>query len=149
MERTLTDAATAKQRLTWALGGKPTLTDEQLDELVEDARSTVDGVDVWTGGALNGSAALGWAWKSALTADQYDVAGGSGKSLTRSQWHAHCRRMAAAYTAGSLSVIAQNRSQDGGIGSIALTTETATAYPPVETTVSTLPPELRGVTING
>ncbi|MGB3330697.1 MAG: hypothetical protein WBA46_17175 [Thermomicrobiales bacterium] len=148
MERTLTDAATAKQRLSWSLAGKPVLTDEQIDELVADARSTVDGVDVWTGSALNESAALGWAWKSALTADQYDLAGGSGKSLTRSQWHAHCRRMTAAFTSGSLSVIAGNR-QQGGLESIGLTTETATVYPPAETTTSTLPPELRGVTING
>ena len=83
-----------------AIGSKPTLSVGQVDILMDVAES--DGV--YTSASLTKAAALGWEWKSGIVADQYDIGGGNGKYLTRSQWFEMCSRMAADYRNGTKSV---------------------------------------------
>lgn len=148
-ERLISDPELAARLLGYALGGRPALPESQMTDLVDLAKTTIDGEEVYTRSRLNEAAALGWSWKAALTADQYDVAGGNGKSLTRSQWWDHCRRMGDAYVTGTMDVIAGSN-RGAGIGSLGLTTETAEVYPrPAVKRLTTLPPEMEGVVING
>lgn len=114
----LTDEAQAERLLRSALGGDPALTTEQIDDLMQIAVSlnNVTFAAEYTGANLNRAASLGWQWKSSLTANQYDLAGGGGKSLDRSQWFDHCMAMAAGYAAGTFSVLGTPRRS--GIGMI-------------------------------
>lgn len=119
----ITDPATAERLLRNALGGKPELTAEQVADLMTIAASDVDGETVYTGPGLNKAAALGWSWKSALQASQYDLGGGQGRTLDRSQWFAHCEHMRSLYASGAASVIGDDVApRRSGIGSIGLTT---------------------------
>ena len=120
-----TDALTARYLLEQALAmtTKPTLTSVQVDALMTLASST----DADTGGtvyeatALDAAAAKGWEWKQGMVSDQYDLGGGPGRTLTRSQWFAHCDAMATSYASGRKSVAGIPR-RGGGIGTITLTT---------------------------
>lgn len=124
---TLTDAALARRRLEAALamGTKPTLSSTDVDDLLMQAASTdADGNTVYTGEALNAAAASGWAQKAGMTSDQYDMGGGPGKTLDRSQWQATCERLAEKYSMGRLNVLA-TVTRRRGIGSVGLTTSLA------------------------
>ena len=120
-----TDATTARYLLEQALAmtTRPTLDAAQVDALMMFAAST-DAVTlgtVYTAASLDAAAAKGWEWKTGLVSDQYDLGGGNGRTLTRSQWFDHCERMANAYATGRKSV-ADSPRRAGGIGTIELTT---------------------------
>lgn len=111
---------TARKLLERAVGmtGKPVLATADIDLLLELAVS--DGV--YTSQALNRAASTGWDWKSALTADQYDLGGGSGKYLTRNQWFQQCMAMSEAYRNGSKTVDGiPGTNRPRGFGVIAIT----------------------------
>lgn len=130
-----TDAAFARRMLERAIAheSKPTLTVEAVDDLMQiAARTTDDGGVVYTASSLNSAAATGWNWKAALTADKYDLGAGNGRTLTQSQWHAHCRAMALAYSRGEMDVLNGTTVSGSGksrIGSVGLTTSVAVAAP--------------------
>lgn len=126
---TVEDAALAERLLVAALGGEPSLSASQIADLMLLASEEEDGVVVYPARRLQSAASLGWQWKSALTADKYDLGGGQGKSLTESQWFDHCMRMGAAYATGQMSVVG-DLAFPGGISSIKLTTGLAPADPP-------------------
>lgn len=115
----ITDRDRAERLLSNALGGKPELSAAQMADLLDLARDpeAEDGEDQWSAARLNSAVVTGWGWKAALTAPQYDLGAGSGKTLDRSQWFDHCHRMAAAYASGQLSV-AGGRVRRGGLRSI-------------------------------
>lgn len=125
------NAVTARALLedALALTTKPTLTTAQVNRAFSLASSLdIDGVTVrYTATDLNRAAAWGWNVKAGLTSDQYDLKGGQGKELTRDQWFQHCMTMAARYGSGAMSVTGVSTAR-GGIGSIALTTETSREY---------------------
>jgi hypothetical protein len=121
---TLIDALLARRMLERALAPatKPTLAVTDIDDLMTMAASTdANGNTVYTDAKLNAAAARGWSWKAGLTSDQYDLGGGSGIKLDRSQWNKHCREMAAEYRNGTMSVAGEPR-RGGGFGTIAVTT---------------------------
>lgn len=96
-------------------GSTPELEDEQIEQLVSLAMPTGEG----TSETLQRAAIVGWGWKSALLANQYDLKAASGASLTRHQWFDHCIQMAAAYRSGALSVDGEtigNDLDDAGFG---------------------------------
>jgi hypothetical protein len=118
------DAVTARALLedALALTSRPTLSPEQVDRafglaetLDEDGESIVYPAD-----ALDRAAAWGWGIKAGLTADMYDLGGGPGRTLDRSQWHAHCKSMQRDYASGVLSVVPRLISRRSGLGSIEL-----------------------------
>ena len=125
-----TDATTARYLLEQALAmtTRPTLDAAQVDALMMFAAST-DAVTlgtVYTAASLDAAAAKGWEWKQGLVSDQYDLGGGAGKTLDRSQWFDHCMRMAAGYADGTFSVLGGGGNVAGstspkGIGVISLT----------------------------
>jgi len=125
------NAVTARALLedALALATKPTLTTAQVDRAFALASSLdTNGVTVlYTAANLNRAAAWGWNVKAGLTAAQYDLGGQGGSSLTRSQWHDHCRNMAMLYGAGAMSVTGASTGRSG-IGSIGLTTELSRDY---------------------
>lgn len=102
------DAAQARRLLENALAGTPQLSEQQFDDLLSLAEVTkfVDEIPViiYTDVSLNRSASAGWGWKSALTADKYELGGGNGRSLSEQQWWDHCQQMAVKYGTGILSV---------------------------------------------
>lgn len=110
----LTDAVIARRFLERALAheSKPALDAASVADLMTIAEVIdLETLAVsYTSYSLNKAAAVGWNWKSALTADAYDIGGGNGKTLKRDQWFEHCRTMSAAYGTGSMSVL------DGGHG---------------------------------
>ena len=79
------DAAKARRLLENALAGTPQLTEQQFDDLLSLAEVTkfVDEapVIIYTDVSLNRSASVGWGWKSALTADKYEIGGGCGHGI--------------------------------------------------------------------
>lgn len=102
------DATTARAMLedAIALGTTPTLTTAQVDRAFALASSLdTDGVTIlYQAKDLNKSAAWCWNMKAGLTSDQYNLGGGSGKTLTRDQWFQHCLTMAQAYGTGVMQV---------------------------------------------
>jgi hypothetical protein len=117
------DAALARRLLEAAVAmtTKPALSAAQVDDLMVVAASLdADLNTVYVDTGLNRAASLGWAWKAGLTSDQYDLGGGPGKTLTRSQWFDHCTQMSRSYASGTLGVLGGRRS--GGIGVISLVT---------------------------
>jgi len=67
---------------------------------------TVSGLYDWTPTYnLRDAASLGWLWKAAKVAAQYDVAAGGGTSFPRSQQYRHCIEMS-------------QKIKGGGVGSI-------------------------------
>ena len=118
-----TDAVTARYLLEQALAmtTQPTLSEAQVDALMTWAESTdADTLGtVYTATSLDAAAAKGWEWKQGLVSDQYDLGGGPGRTLTRSQWFAHCEAMATAYATGRKSVAGSPR-RGSGIGVIGL-----------------------------
>jgi len=125
------NAVTARALLedALAMSTKPTLSPAQVDRAFALASSLdTNGVTVlYTAANLNRAAAWGWNVKAGLTTAQYDLGGQGGSSLTRSQWHDHCVRMANAYGAGVMSVTGASTGRSG-IGSIGLTTELSRDY---------------------
>ena len=127
MPSVITDELFARRMLEAALGGEPALTEERVDDLMILAVSLDETfVPVYTEANLNRAASLAWQQKAALTADQYDLGGGAGKTLDRSQWFDHCMRMAAGYADGTFSVLGGGGNVAGstspkGIGVISLT----------------------------
>jgi hypothetical protein len=121
-----TDAVQAQALLEQALAmdTNPTLDAAQVTLLLELA---VDADDTYTSAALNSAAARGWMWKAGLTSNQYDIGGQGGSKLTRSQWFHHCREMAAAYAAGTLSVVGEF-SSGRGLASLSIVTPYAEDY---------------------
>lgn len=126
MPRVITDAAYAERMLRAALGGEPQLDEERFADLLLLATTVevVDGVitSLFTEENLNRAASRGWQDKAALTAKQYDLGGGPGKTLDRSQWHQHCMQQAAWYADGTYSVLGSSgvagSSRRSGIGVI-------------------------------
>ncbi len=111
---------------------KPTLDTAAVDDLMAIAVTSGTGgdPDVYTGVGLNRAASIGWQWKSAIVSDQYDLGGGAGKTLDRSQWYSHCMRMAADFAAGAKGVLdggAAGNVRRSGIGSIGMVSSTAVA----------------------
>ena len=102
----------------------PPLSAEQVDALMSPAASIAPATlgTVYTEADLNRAVATGWQWKAALTSDRYDLGGGPGRSLTESQWHAHCTRMADRYRTGSWSVLGGSGTRSRGIGVVNLVT---------------------------
>lgn len=134
MPKVITDEAYAERMLRAALGGEPELSEERIEDLMTLATSiaTVDGeiVSLFTEQDLNRAASRGWQDKAALTANQYDLGGGQGKTLDRSQWHKHCMQQAAWYADGTFSVLGGGGAVAGGtkpsgIGVIGLTSPLA------------------------
>ncbi len=130
MPKVITDEAYAERMLKGALGGQPELSDPQIADLMTLATSqSEDGADVFTEYDLNRAASLGWQWKSGIVTNQYDLGGGAGKTLDRSQWFNHCMRMAAGYADGTYSVLGAPGVAGGkrkvGIGVIGLTSPMA------------------------
>ncbi len=124
------NAVTARALLedALALGTSPTLSSAQVNRAFDLASSLNDvGEVIYVSAALNRAAAWGWNLKAGMTTDQYDLGGQGGSSLTRSQWHDHCVRMANAYGAGVMSVTGASTGRSG-IGSIGLTTELSRDY---------------------
>ncbi len=124
------DAVTARALLedALALGTSPTLSPAQVNRAFDLASSLNDvGEVIYVSAALNRAAAWGWNLKAGMTTNQYDLGGQGGSSLTRSQWHDHCLRMANAYGAGVMSVTGSSTGRSG-IGSIGLTTELSRDY---------------------
>jgi len=114
------DSITARGLLERALAHttKPALSTQDIDLLLSQA---VDDLGTYSVGSLNAAAALGWTWKAGMTAEQFDLAGGGGKSLELSQLHAHCVAMADKYRNGALSVDGRGgRSGRVGMSSIGL-----------------------------
>lgn len=95
-------AAVARQLLDRAAGAatKPTLA--EADMLLLMNLAATDGV--YTSAGLNRAAALAWEWKRNMITDQYDLGGGNGRYLTRSQWVQHCEANAASYRNGTSTV---------------------------------------------
>lgn len=95
-------ATVARQLLDRAAGAatKPTLA--EVDMLLLMDLAATDGV--YTSAGLNRAAALAWEWKRNMITDQYDLGGGNGKYLTRSQWVQHCEDNAASYRNGTSTV---------------------------------------------
>jgi hypothetical protein len=130
-----TDPAFARRMLERAIAheSKPTLSAEAVDDLMQiAARTTDDSGTIYTAASLNAAAATGWNWKAALSADKYDLGAGNGRTLTQSQWHAHCRAMAASYGRGEMDVLNGTAGGTSGttrVGSVGLTTSTAVTYP--------------------
>lgn len=104
-----------------ALDAKPALMPAQI-ELLMLVASTVDdtGATIYTSAGLNRAAATGWNFKAGLTADQYEIGGGPGRTLKRAEWHDHCVAMAASYATGDASVDGSNVTTRRGFGSIGL-----------------------------
>lgn len=130
MHKVITDEAYAERMLRGALGGQPELSDPQIADLMTLATSQPeDGADVFTEYDLNRASSLGWQWKSGIVTNQYDLGGGTGKTLDRSQWFNHCMRMAAGYADGTYSVLGApgvaGGKRKGGIGVIGLTSSIA------------------------
>ena len=127
MPSPITDEAFTRRMLEAALGGEPALTAARIDDLMILAVSLDENQQpVYTEGDLNRAASRGWQDKASLTADQYDLGGGQGKTLDRSQWHKHCMTMAASYAVGTFSVLGgggnvAGGTRRGGIGVIGLT----------------------------
>ncbi len=125
-----TNALTARALLedALALGTSPSLSPAQVNRAFDLASSLNDvGEVIYVSAALNRAAAWGWNLKAGMTTNQYDLGGQGGSSLTRSQWHDHCVRMANAYGAGVMSVTGASTGRSG-IGSIGLTTELSRDY---------------------
>ena len=119
-----TDAVTARAFFEDAIGfgSTPSLTEAQVDRyfgLAED-----DGY--YTASSLNMAAAAAWDAKANLTADQYDIGGGPGRTLDRSQWHQFCKARAAEYRAGIASVTGTDVSDT--LGPDAAYGQTVTVY---------------------
>ena len=115
----ITDAALARRLVENALGGTPALTEAQFDDLLALALTLADdGVTVtYPVPGLQRAASLGCQWKASLTADKYDLGGGSGKTLDESQWFDHWMRLSGAYATGAMHVTGATSAR-GGIGSI-------------------------------
>ncbi len=119
MVTVLTDAAFAERMLRAALGGEPVLSEERIADLLTLATSyDADLFPQFTVQDLNRAASRGWQDKAALTADQYDIGGGAGKTLDRSQWFDHCMAMAAGYALDTYSVLGVTGGSKRGIGTI-------------------------------
>ncbi len=99
---TYADPALVETLLKSAIGfgSQPDLSAAQITTLVSLA--LVD--DAYTSDGMQRAAVAGWSWKAGLTADSYDLSGGTGLALKESQWHAHCVGMAHAYRTGAMSV---------------------------------------------
>lgn len=121
-----TDAVTARALFEDAigLGSTPDLTVAQVDTYFGIASSLDDDglTVVYTPADLNRVAAQVWRVKAGLTADRYDLGAGTGRTLDESQWHRHCRGMAADYAAGAASVTGEAITSRRGIGSIRMIT---------------------------
>lgn len=120
----LTDAALARRFLERAIAHQtnPALDTATVDDLMTLATSLdADGVTpIFTAADLNRAASMAWQTKAGLTSDQYDLGGGPGKTLTRSQWFDHCMQMSAAYAAGAMNVLGGTGTAKRGIGSVSL-----------------------------
>ena len=114
-----TDAVTARGLLedALALTSSPALTTVQVDRLFALAAEIGDSGTTYPVDALQRAVVQGWQIKAGLTADRYDLGGGTGKTLDESQWFDHCLRMASAYATGVMHVTGATRAR-GGIGSI-------------------------------
>ena len=118
-----TDAVMARGLLedALALTSTPTLPTEQVDRLFALAAETDDSGTTYPVASLQQAVVKGWQDKAGLTADRYDLGGGTGKTLDESQWFDHCMAMAARYASGAMHVTGATRAR-GGIGSIRMTT---------------------------
>lgn len=128
MPSPITDEAFAERLLRYSLDGEPALSEEQIADLMQIAVSLNDVfVPEYTEANLNRAASLGWQFKSALTAKQFDV--GGSKTADRSQWHKHCVQQAADFADGTKSVLGGDNVAGGtrrsGIGVISLTSSMA------------------------
>lgn len=107
------DAVTARAFFEDAIGleSTPTLTTAQVDRYFALA---ADAAGEYPAAGLNLAAAAAWDAKANITADQYDVGVGAGKTFDRSQWHQFCKARAAEYRAGLSSVTGEDVSNTLG-----------------------------------
>lgn len=77
----------------------PDLDTDDIDDLVTIAERN----GTWSTSDLNAVIAQGWTNKAGLVAGQYDIGGGNGKYLKRSNWWDHCMQMANSYATGAAS----------------------------------------------
>lgn len=110
------DAVTARALFEDAIGvgSTPALTAAQVDRYFGLASALdTDGVTVvYPAAGLNAAAAAAWDVKANLTADMYDLGGGPGRTLDRSQWHQFCKARAADYRTGAASVTGETAQSD-------------------------------------
>ncbi len=129
----ITDPGLARRLLERAIATttKPTLSTVEVDDLMALASSVdANGATVYTSADLNRSASIGWQTKAGLTSDQYDLGGGTGKTLDRSQWFDHCMRLSASYASGAMGVVGVTASSSyrsiPAVSSTMVSTEVAT-----------------------
>ncbi len=129
----ITDPALARRLLERAIATttKPTLSIVEVDDLMALASSQdANGATVYTSADLNRSASIGWQTKAGMTSDQYDLGGGTGKTLDRSQWFDHCMRLSASYASGAMGVVGVSASSSyrsiPAVSSTMASTEAAT-----------------------
>lgn len=128
----ITDIDLAERLLLNALGGTPELMTDQIADLMGIAGSLDEnGETVYTSAGLNAAASTGWAWKSALTSDMYDIGGGQGVRLDESQWFEHCERKRESYLNGKASVTGKGVGRRPGITSIGLASSLTAPTPEV------------------
>ena len=91
---------TALTRLTTMLAGEPTLEPSEIDALLEEHTTVVDGGDDLY--ALTVAAREGWVRKAAKVSGDYRISF-DGQTLDRAQVYDHCMHMAA-YYAGKIPI---------------------------------------------
>lgn len=104
------EQALARIRLQVQADSEPTLSSDELDELVEMAKqsdsedrvpSDADWVATWN---LNLAVAEGWRWKAGKVAAEFNVLVG-GNRFERAQTYQHCMKMASSYASGVVASI--------------------------------------------
>lgn len=120
----LTDATLARDLLQRAVAHEtnPVLSVAEVDSLMTIATSLdVEGVEVFTGADLNRAASLGWQWKAAKVAADFNVALPEGQRYDRAQAFEHFMDLAGQYASGAMSVLGSSLSgARGGIATIGL-----------------------------
>ena len=93
----------------------PTLSTAEITRLVLRARvadtalllpGATGYVPTWDDAGVRGAVSLGWTWKAAKRAGEFEVSVGSGKTFKRDQVYAMCLAMARRYGGGAVSSVA-------------------------------------------
>lgn len=94
----------------------PVLSEDQVSRLLDLAE--VNGA--WSIASLNRAAVLGWEWKAAAAAANFDAGVGTGKTFALSQVYEHCLRQASRYASGQASVAGIAAGSGASIGVLEL-----------------------------
>lgn len=119
----VTVAATARTLLERAVAWEsvPTLTEDEVTDLLVLAASEDDGTTVYTGRDLNRAASVGWQWKAGKVAGDFTTALPEGMKFNREQVYEHCMTQSAGYAVGTLSVLGTSLvGRRAGIGVVGL-----------------------------